>query len=181
MNEVQAIKSKADINRMKRSLHGRDQLLFTLGINLGLRISDLLKLRVRDVVGRDYLDFTEQKTGKRKRLTFNKSVKQAVRVLAGNQPPTAYLFANPRTGKPLSRVQAYRILNDAADRAGLLTKYGAIGCHSLRKTFGFHAYQGGADITLLMAVFNHSSVAQTLRYIGVTADDIACVYEGVNL
>lgn len=180
MNEVQAIKSKADIARMKRALHGRNELLFTLGINVNLRVSDLLKLRVGDVVGRDYYEFTEQKTGKRKRITFNKSVKTAVKSLAGANP-SDYLFANPRTGKAISRVQAYRVLNDAADRAGLLRKYGAIGTHTMRKTFGYHAYQGGVDLALLMKTLNHSSEAQTLRYIGVTQDDVAGVYEAVCL
>lgn len=179
MNEVQPIRSKRDINRMKKALHGRNLLLFIIGINTGLRISDILKLKVGDVRGRSYLDIREKKTGKAKRLHFNRSVKNAIKELVpADVPDDEWLFPSRKGNAPISRVQAYRILNDAADRAGILEK---IGTHTLRKTFGYFAYKNGTPIETLMQLFNHSSQAVTLRYIGITAEEVADVYLEMNL
>jgi integrase len=45
-----------------------------------------------------------------------------------------------------------------------------VGTHTMRKTFGYHAYTGGTTIELLMDIFNHSSKTQSLRYIGITEE-----------
>ena len=66
-------------------------------------------------------------------------------------------------------------------RAGLADVYTSFGAHSLRKTFGYFAYESGVDITLLMRVLNHSSARETLRYIGIEAEEVADVYHAVNL
>ena len=58
---------------------------------------------------------------------------------------------------------------------------GEIGTHTLRKTFGYHAYQNGSSLELLMDIFNHSSKAQTLRYIGITEEQKKEVYLQSNL
>ena len=74
---VQPLKSKSDIERIKKSLHGRDLLLFIIGINTTLRISDILELRVKDVSS-DYIEIKERKTSKIKRIKVNNSIKEAV-------------------------------------------------------------------------------------------------------
>jgi integrase len=182
MNEVYPIRDKRDINRMKKAMHGRDLLLFTVGINTGLRVGDLLTLKVGDVRSHDFIDIHEQKTRKPKRLHFNKAVKDAVKELV---PAAAsdddWLFPSRKGSAPITRVQVHRILNDAAERAGILGKVGAIGAHSLRKTFGHFAYQNGTPIETLMQLFNHSSQSVTLRYIGITADEVADVYLNMSL
>ncbi|MGD6854490.1 tyrosine-type recombinase/integrase [Bacillus infantis] len=76
----------------------------------------------------------------------------------------------------MSRVQAYRILNDAAKEAGVLDKVGSIGCHSLRKSFGYQLHSKGVDITRIMAIFGHSSPEVTLAYIGITDQEISDAY-----
>jgi integrase len=179
MNEVQPIKRKTDIKKMKECLHGRDLLLFTLGINTALRISDLLKLTVDDVSG-EYIELVENKTGKTKRIKLNASAKRAIRQLA---PKQGYLFPSRKRDKngnpqPISRVQAYRALNAAAQRAGLDIKFG---CHSLRKTAGYHTYKKTKDIGLVMRMLNHSSESETLRYIGITQENIDETYEALCL
>jgi integrase len=183
MNEVQPIRNKRHINAIKKALSGRDLLLFIIGINSGLRISDILKLRVGDVRDRDYIVVKEQKTGKTKRFAINKAIKDAVKELVpADAPDDEYLFKSRKGGnKPITRVQAYRILNDAAERAGVKDKIGEIGCHTLRKTVGYWAYKNGADLTTIMRMFNHSSQAVTLRYIGVTAEEVDEVYHTLNL
>ena len=181
MNEVGAIKDKRQIEKMKRSLtNERDLLLFTLGINTGLRISDLLGLRVKDVIG-DVISIREAKTGKLRVATLNETASKAIKTYLSNNKLTDndFIFRS-RKGKnqPISRVQAWTILNKAAKRAKLNIN---IGTHTLRKTFGYWAYKQGIDITLLQQVFNHSAPSITLRYIGITQDDIKSVYINLNL
>ena len=174
MNEVQPIKSIRDISRMKKALRGRDLLLFTLGINTALRISDLLTLTTSDVSG-DYITLVESKTKKTKRIKINASAREAIRKLAPEEGP---LFPSRKGGKSISRVQAYRILNAAAERAGVTIE---IGCHSLRKTAGYHTYKKTGDIALTMKLLNHSSERETLRYIGLDAETLDDTYEALCL
>jgi site-specific recombinase XerD len=93
--------------------------------------------------------------------------------------PQDYLFASQK-GKirPISRVHAWFVLNKAARAVGI---EGRIGTHTLRKTFGYYAYKQGTDITLLQQLFNHAAPSITLRYIGITQDDIDQVYIKMNL
>ena len=177
MNEVQPIRNKGDITAMKKALHGRDLLLFTLGINTLLRISDLLALKAEDVTG-THLTVREGKTGKLKRIKLNEAARKAVQELA---PQSGWLFPSRRGDKPISRVQAYRVLNAAADRAGIKERVGAFGCHSLRKTGAYHAYMNGMDIAMTMRMLNHANERETLRYIGVTADQTDHAYEMLSL
>jgi integrase len=174
MNEVQPIKKMADIHRIKKALSGRDLLLFTLGINTALRISDLLTLTASDVSG-DYISLHEGKTGKAKRIKINAVARKAIAELA---PKAGYLFASRKGDQPITRVQAYRILNAAAERAGVSTE---IGTHTLRKTAGYHTYKNSGDIALVMRMLNHSSERETLRYIGITQDTIDDSYEALCL
>lgn len=182
MNEVQPIRDKRKIASMKKHLHGRNRLMFALGINFGLRISDLLALKVSTILNEDgsikkQFDIEEQKTGKLRRITISDSAKKEI-TLAGLEYSEGFLFPSRRGAKGISRIQAYRILNDAAEKAGLVE----IGTHTLRKTFGYHAYKAGTPIEVLQKVFGHSSPSVTLAYIGITADKIAKVYTvSVNL
>ena len=185
MNEVHPIKSKRDFNRIKQALHGRNRLLLTLGTAFGLRISDLLTLKADDLIDengkpRKSLTIIESKRGKTRTITFSSSVKAELKLLDG-LPTDAYVFQSRKGSKPITRVQAYRILNDAVERAGLTEKLGKIGTHSLRKTFGYRLYENGVDITRIMAILQHSSPRETLRYIGVTADEIAEAYESIEI
>lgn len=182
MNEVQAIKDKRHIIAIKEALRGRDLLLFTVGINVGLRISDLLALKVGDLRGQDAVTITEGKTGKKRIFTLNSAVKDAVMALVpADAGDTDYVFASRKGDKAIGRVQAYRIFNAAIVRADLADVYTSFGAHSLRKTFGYFAYKSGIDISLLMRVLNHSSQRETLRYIGIEAAEVAGVYHAVNL
>lgn len=189
MNEVGAIKDKKQIDKVKAILRKnsfRDYLLFVMGINTGLRVSDLLNLSFKDVLDEtgavsDSIKVKEKKTGKTKTFFVNETVKKALQeyIKDVGVTPTGYLFASRKgDNQPISRVQAYRIINDAC---GLAKIKGSIGTHTLRKTFGYWAYKQGIDITLLMKIFNHSAPSITLRYIGITQEDINNVYVNLNL
>lgn len=175
MEKVHPIKEKRDINKMKKALHGRDLLLFTMGISFGLRISDLLTIKIGDIRGKDYYIVTEEKTKKKRKITINPEIKKQVAQLDG--PDDEYIFKSRKgKNKPISRVQAYRILNEAAERAGIRDKIGGIGTHSLRKTFGYQLYKKTNDIALVMMVLGHSSPGVTLNYIGITDENISDAY-----
>lgn len=183
MELVEPIRDKKQIQAMKKYLYEqnvRDYLLFTLGINSGLRISDLLKLTVQDVT-KDRITIREQKTGKAKGFPLSETCKQAVRDYlqeTGRGEGVLFPSRNGRGSIPLSRVQAYRILHDAARQVGIME---AIGTHTMRKTFGYHAYQNGVDITRIQKLLNHSAPSITLAYIGITAEELDAVYISLNL
>lgn len=169
---VEPIRDKEKIEKVKRILKengSRDFLLFLLGINSGLRISDILKLKVKDVYNKDYIEIKEQKTNKYKRFPITKSYKKYLDDFIVDKSPEEWLFASKRGGQAISRVQAYRIINEACLKAGINVN---IGTHTLRKTFGYHFYQEKKDVALLQCIFNHSTPSITLRYIGINQDMI---------
>jgi len=188
MEFVEPIRDRKKIEAIKKLLRGsnlRDYVLFTFGINSGLRVSDLLKLQVvdvRDEKGRikDRVTLREKKTRKSKTFPFSETVVKALKeyLVDKDLVNSSALFPSRKGGGPITRQQAYRILNDAAKAVGLKDK---IGTHTLRKTFGYHAYMTGVDITRIQALMNHSSPRETLRYIGITQDELDDVYLNLNL
>ena len=190
MEFVQPIRDKNKIEAMKKVLKGksyRDYCFFLLGINSGLRISDLLNLKVSDVLDKkgkvkDRVTIREKKTGKLKNFPFGCNVKKALAdYIKQNKlytTPDMPLFPSRKGNKPITRQHAHRILNEAARAVGIDDN---IGTHTLRKTFGYHAYQKGMDIILIQETLNHSAPSVTKRYLGVTQDDVDQVYMTVDL
>ena len=170
MEFVQPIRDKFKIEEMKSELlrNGtRDYLLFVIGINTGLRISDILELKVKDVKGKTHIAIIENKTKKNKRFKVNNSLRYELDNYIKGMDDEDYLFKSRKgENKPITRVQAYRILKNAGENIGL----GEIGTHTLRKTFGYHFYQKTKDVVLLQELFNHSAPSVTLRYIGINQD-----------
>lgn len=195
MEFVQPIREKKQIEAMKKILVSnkfgtRDLLLFTLGINSALRVSDILKLTVSDVMDnkskpKEFIELREQKTEKLKRFPLSKNVQKAIKDYLKdydgdlNRP----LFTSRKADtegkyRAISRQQAYDIINDAAEAVGITEK---IGTHTLRKTFAYHAYKSGYDLTKIQQLLNHSSQKETLRYIGITQDELDDIYMNLNL
>lgn len=168
--KVQPIRDKEMIEKMKNELlkrGSRDYILFVIGINTGLRISDILELKVADVKGRSHISIKEKKTGKPKKARINEQLKEDIDGYIQGMSSEAHLFESQRsTTRPITRVQAYRILNSAAKEIGLEE----IGTHTLRKTFGYWHYKQYKDVALLQQLFNHSSPSITLEYIGINQD-----------
>lgn len=189
MEFVQPIREKSQIESIKMYLKGynfRDYCLFTLGINSALRISDLLNLKISDVVDekkqpRNRIQMREKKTGKTKDFPISDTAKKAIKEylkLRGNYSLDEALFPSRKGGGALLRNQAYKVINRAARAAGITEK---IGSHTMRKTFAYQAYQTGVDITLIQKLLNHSAPSVTLAYIGITRDQMDDVYLNLNL
>ena len=172
MTVVAPIREKELINQIKQVLKAqnyRNYMLFIMGINIGLRISDTLNLKVKDVRNREYIELYEKKTSKYKKIPIIKAYKQDLDNFIKNKNDDDWLFQNQKTCKPITRVQAYRIINKACLEVGIVDN---VGTHTLRKTFGYHFYQEYKDIALLQYIFNHSSQRITLMYIGITQEMI---------
>ena len=174
----------SQLNRIAEALHddptpegNRRYLLFMSGIYLGRRISDMLPLRVGDVLGKDKFVIQEKKTGKKIELWIVEKLKRAYKERLSGRDPDEYVFASSRadriTGKqkPIDRRTAYRDIQYIKRLARLPESY-KLGTHTLRKTFGYHYYKKTNDIAGLMKLFNHSKEEVTLIYIGINSDEI---------
>ncbi len=157
----------------------RDWLMFTLGLNFALRISDLLKLRVCDVYDVDMFPknriiLREKKTGKENILTITNGSRESLvqyHKVTRVKYSDDYLFKSRQGGnKSIDRVQAYRIINSLVHRVGL--KDINVGTHSMRKTWGYFAYKKfNLSLDDIMLKLNHQSIQSTKRYIGLTQEE----------
>ena len=147
----------------------RDCLLFMTGVYTGLRISDILTLRVKDVRDKEYITIKEQKTKKNKLILVQYDLKVMIEEFIEDKKDNEYLFRSRQgRNKPITRQRAYKILREVAEEFHLKS----IGTHTLRKTFGYHMYQRDKDVAMLQEIFNHHHQHDTLRYIGVSQDAI---------
>jgi integrase len=180
MTTVEPIRKKQDIQKVENVLRKQDKrnlLLFVMGTNCGLRISDLLSLNVEDVRNKTHIQITEKKTGKFKKFPINAKLKPMLEDFIKGRHNKEPLFLSHWKHR-LDRVTAYYLIKNACKDAGLQEK---IGTHSMRKTFGYHHYQKFKDVVILQKIFNHSSPQITLRYIGIEQDQIDYSYNNFIL
>lgn len=191
MNVVEPIRDAALVNEIEtRLMERRDTekgwrqyMLFELGIYTGLRISDLVQLRVNDVRGRDSIAMVERKTKKQTHLPLSKKAQRICNRELKGLPPDRFIFLSTHKtkptrehpelckgdDKPINRRTAYNYVSDIAHDVGIDFR---VGCHTLRKTFGYHFYKKTKMIGLLTIWFNHSSEQVTKRYIGINYDEM---------
>lgn len=170
MNTVEPIRDKElvrDIADYLRETSERNSILFLFGVYSGLRVSDILKLRVRDVRGKEKIIMREKKTGKERRFPLNKELKKRLGRYIEPMKDYEFLFKSRQgCNKAISRQQAWNIISNAGKAFGLES----IGTHTMRKTFGYHMYQQTHDIVTIQKILNHATQDYTLRYIGITQD-----------
>lgn len=174
IREYNLILDIADYLKDKRE---RDYVLFMTGIYLGRRISDILPLRVRDIKDRDTIYITEEKTGKEIKLAINKELQIIFREYTKDKKAWEYLFRGTGRKKPISRQRVWQILNEAADEFEYKDR---IGCHSLRKTFGYWLYQNTHDVVAIQELLNHDDPSITKRYIGINQDTKDSMVNGLS-
>lgn len=202
------IKSMDDIIRVSKYLIAnkrfRDNMLFIVGINFGLRVSDLRMLRFSNLIVnnngvqmfRDSFPIFEQKTRntrkhKRNRyITINTAVQDAVILYLENTPNVSlsdYMFRSASNNSksnniPISRKAIDMILKGIAADMDLNIH---MSTHTLRKTFAYHqmlmSHNDPRKLLLLQKMMGHSSAAQTLDYIGITGEEIEEAYRSLNL
>ena len=196
MNSAEPIKKARDLTNLKSYYkeirpNPRNELLIILGLNTALRISDILALTWQDVYDfewkeyRNHINIVEQKTGKTTQIYMNQNVleelhnyKSYLKQKKKEVNEYSFLFTHSNKNEPISRVQAFRIIKRAADYYNIS---GVISCHSLRKTFGYHAWKQGASPVVLVTVFNHSSYQVTKRYLGIEQDDKDKIFKKIKL
>lgn len=200
------IKEKSDIMRISSYLlennRYRDNAIFIIGINVGLRCSDLRMLRVCDFVNQDgtfkdkfYL--VERKTSntrntkQNRHIAINDAVKQSISLLLAHEPKALddYLFtpksnnmAKEQKLPPLSRKSFFVIIKEVTSKLNIDGRYAT---HTLRKTFGYHLMKDNSNdprmLSLLQQIFGHSTQQMTLRYIGFTEEEVSKAYNELNL
>ena len=177
----------------QRMIASRNKMLFLIGINIGLRASDLVALKWNFFFNdngefKDSYSLQPKKTKKTKKfvkLYLNQVVRKAITDYIEQYPiqdMNDYLFKSRKGDGAISERALWKIIVDAAADAGLDGNYGS---HSLRKSFGFWVWHNAEDkekaLVMLMAIFNHSSVATTKKYIGIMDEEIEDVFNSLNL
>jgi integrase len=172
IKDVQPIRSLEKLSDMKWSLKRhcseRDYILFLLGINTGLRVSDLLNLKIKDLKGKKKITVKEGKTDKPRTIQLNNiydEINDYIKTLEGAE----WVFPSRKGDKAISRIQAYRQLNKASEMVDMPD---GIGTHTMRKTFGYWYYKQTKDVAKLQIILNHSHPRITLKYIGITDEEI---------
>ncbi|MGE6487736.1 tyrosine-type recombinase/integrase [Paenisporosarcina sp. NPDC076898] len=173
LTNVQPLRTMKDITEMIEALGrapktaARNVLLFKIGVSTGLRISDIVKLRVADVKGKSSFKIREGKTSKERTVHLN-AIMADIADYTADMDNDSYLFASRKGDGHITTTQAYRILTGAADMIGRTD----IGTHTMRKTFGYHYYKRTHDVVTLMNIFNHADQSTTKRYIGITDEEV---------
>lgn len=151
------------------------ELILLIGFNTSLRVSDFRRFRVQDLRGKDYAQIQAKKTGKEARILINPTARREINRLLVGRRGDDYIFQSKQKdyathkARPITRQRVYQIMNTIAKQAGIEER---IGCHTLRKTFGYHYYKMTGDIVSLQRILCHSYQRETLVYIGVIQENI---------
>ena len=174
---VDPIRRIKDIKKIKRKLKAnpRDLLLFTLGVNNGLRISDLLDLKVGDVRGLavgETLKILETKTGKMNVLMVNKETRKVLDAFLNEADPgdEEFLFKSRKgVNRPITKSYVNQKVKEWT--RGMKGNYGT---HSMRKTFGYvQRMNFGVGFEVLCKRFGHSNPSVTMRYLGIEDKEVS--------
>lgn len=195
MKEVRYISDK-DLKRIRELFTYRNVIvmlnIINIGVNVALRISDLLNLKFEDIKSDNTVFLKEKKTGKTKTIKLNKTCQQAIKDLKKfykkegyKNYSKGYLFKSQQHQQrvdykdvSITPYSVGRYLREARD---LLDIQYPIGTHSFRKTWGYNVYNKTKDIALVMKALNHSSPAITLRYIGIEQETLNATYDSIEI
>ena len=187
MQTADAITSLEDIATIKRFLgkhYPQIAHVFRLGINVALRVTDLLNIRFTDIDSNNILRAKEGKTGKIRTIKLNSAAREVIAEIKEAYPIDIYLFQShsPRMKalqKPLTRQSVHTAFKEVREARDLDFVFSS---HSMRKCWGYMQYTNKAQsIGQIMTALNHSSEAITLRYIGITQQTMNDMYEEMPL
>lgn len=180
-------------NEDQRKIACRNKMMFLVGINLGIRASDLCGLKLsffmnEDGTFKDFYTLQPKKTKKTKKfvkLYFNQTVKKVIADYIEEYPVedmNEYLFKSRKGDGSITERALWKIVVDVVAEAGIDKN---VGSHTLRKTFGFWAWHKAEDknkaLVTLQMIFNHSSTQTTLKYIGILNSEIEDMFNSIEL
>lgn len=187
MSASQPIRDKNLLDAFKENLKVRGDkyyIMFVFGLNTGLRISDILPVKVGEIRGKDRLVLKEQKTGKTKNIAFSHNIMMELEsyISRNKLNDDDYLIQSNKknvdgTSRPIDRTQAHRVLKETGDKLGI----NDVATHTMRKTFGYWHYKEFKDVAILQEIFNHSAPSITLKYIGINQEEIDNSYRSFSL
>ena len=182
MNQVEAVKTQKQREQIEAHLQEAGQIYFDIwktGVNLALRIGDLLSLTMADVKKLDaaepMLQLVEEKTGKQRQIRVNRSALTVMQRRLKENPKHRYLFQSEsvklhrRPAQALNRRSVARVFEKVGQKIAPRVQ---LGTHSMRKTRGYAMHKAGRSIEEICKVLNQSSPAVTMRYIGIDQRDI---------
>ncbi len=170
------------IRKLAKDGNYKMSLLIALGCFTGLRISDILALRWKQILHVSEFTITEKKTGKQRTLRLNPQLQRHIAECYEQINPIGtsapILVSQKGTIFTIQRINV--MLKEIKRRYHL--RVGNFSCHSLRKTFGRQVYTMSGDsaelaLVKLMELFNHSSIAITKRYLGLRQEEILETYD----
>ena len=181
MKLVSPIRNESDIGKIKKFLSGnkRDLFFFVLGINTGIRAGDLLKLRIKDLkytaLG-GQIPIIEEKTGKRNYIIINKTVYKAFQDYLQEYNPgdNDFILFSRKGDRQENHLHIFSMSRIVKQWFEDLNMPGSWGCHSMRKTWGYQQrVKYGVDWSIICRRYNHSNPSVTMRYLGITADEVS--------
>ena len=168
MESGRIIKEKGVLEQIKEYYRKkdniRDLLLFTLAINTGLKLNELLELNVSDVKDKNCITIIQ--SGVEKHIPLTGEIKDLISTLTSDMREDSPLFKSG-LGRRIDRTTVYRNFKDACKEMDLDDD---ITLASLRKTFGYHYYKTYGDLSMLQWLFNQNSILDTMKYIGLNED-----------
>lgn len=176
---VDPIKSRKDVEKVKRYLYEKDKryyLIFVLGVNTGLRISDIVGLKVKQIYKKRYVYVKEKKTSKPHEIKINASARDAINEYCCNLNKEEYLFISQK-GDYLKEKTVYKVLKKAFKKCRLR---GNFGTHTLRKTYAWHLNED-SGIEMVQWALNHENQSDTLKYLGIKQEALDKAIDRLNL
>ena len=157
-----------------------------LSFCLALRISDVLKLTLAEVLDKREVTVTEKKTGKTKTIPIGSNTSEHLSELYKKlkKPNThRYIFINNETQKVYTRQRINQILKELKEKYNI--KVGNFSSHTFRKTFGRYVYnkmgRTEESLVILNQIFRHTSIATTKIYIGLRSNEIGSVFNSIEI
>lgn len=167
MEIVSALRTREDVNAMMDGMDAvspKYGVMFRIGVDTGLRVSDVLGLRVACLKGKSFR-VCEQKTKKCRVIRFSDELRAYLKdyVKRHDLNPLDFLVYRREwdKGHSVSRIHAYRVIKRVAGLVGL----NSVGTHSMRKTFALNHFRANHDLDGLRAELNHKYLTTTLGYL----------------
>jgi len=178
-------KLQALILKLERDGDLKFAFLIAIGIYTGLRISDILLLRWMDVANQEFIEITEKKTKKYRRIRINQNLKEIIDRMTrqNDNAQDTLIFLNKFKTSAISVQFVNRKLKALAIEYHLTKEPTKIKSHSLRKSFGRRVFENNDNseraLIILSEMFNHTSIKTTKIYLGIREKEMFEVYDNL--